>query len=725
MIRIEGSKGVALLLALAVVAGVLVAGISLPAVGGVGVGIVTASNDLDVKPEDLQEPPLSEKSVVLDADGHQIAQFYEQYREIVPLDRVAAVMKTAIISIEDYRFYQHGPIDIQGTLRALAKNVTTGGVAQGGSSITQQYVKQVMLNKARTKKEQEEALAPSYGRKLNELRYAMGLEQKYTKDQILEKYLNIAYFGAGAYGVEAAAKRFFGVSAADLSLVQAATLAGAVQKPNETDPAAGKKSRGLLLARRDVVLDRMAQLKKITPGQAAEAKAEPLGYKGTPLPGGCESSPYPYFCMYVRADILTNPVFAAFGRTRQDRDQFLKRGGLVIRTTLDPKLQAAADAAIKDRVDATDDPVASEALVEPGTGRIRAMAASRRYGTDARKKQISYNVVADRAHGGGTGFQAGSTFKVFTLLTALKQGWRVDDGLDSPAGYTAPGYSSFTDCKGRNVGDPAHTVANDEGSGGFKTLKTGTWQSVNTFFLKLEQKVGLCDVVRTAESLGVKRADGGPLQQYETFTLGVNEMDPVTVATAYAAIAARGSYCPPQAVSAITDRNGKTTRYQPKCRQALDPEVADAAADVMRGVFGPQGTMSAVGGIGRDAAGKTGTSDDYSTAWFAGFTPDLAGAVSLGDPRGASTHRLSGVTIGGRYYSVVFGADISGRIWKKTMISALKGVPKSSFPPIDSARFGGCGDRCAPRDDVPPVDNGWDPGFGPGPDRTFGGPPPM
>ncbi|MFC7645407.1 penicillin-binding transpeptidase domain-containing protein [Streptosporangium lutulentum] len=295
-------------------------------------------------------------------------------------------------------------------------------------------------------------------------------------------------------------------------------------------------------------------------------------------------------------------------------------------------MQAAADKAIKDRVFTTDNPVAAEALVEPGTGEIKALAASRKYGTDKKKNEISYNLLANVAHGGGIGFQAGSTFKVFTLLTALDQGMKINDGLQAPAGYTAPGYASFKNCKGGNIGDPTHTVTNDEGSGGFKTLQTGTWQSVNTFFLALEQRVGLCDVVTTAKSLGIKRADGQALQEYETFTLGINEMDPVTVATAYAAIGARGEYCPPQAITAITDRDGKTTSYEPQCRQALDPEVADAAADILSGVF-TKGTMSAVGGIGRPAAGKTGTSDDSSTAWFAGFTRTSPARSASATPR--------------------------------------------------------------------------------------------
>ncbi|WP_231509570.1 transglycosylase domain-containing protein [Streptosporangium roseum] len=677
----------------AVAAGLLASGLALPAVGGAGAVVVTASDELNIRPVDLKEPPLAEKTTVLDARGNQIAQFWDVYREVVPLSQVADVMKTAIISIEDYRFYEHGAIDLEGTMRALAKNLASGGVSQGGSSITQQYVKQVLLTTAVTKKEQEKALEASYARKLNELRYAMAVEQKYSKDQILEKYLNIAFFGARANGVEAAAKRFFGVPAAKLTLSQAATLAAAVQSPNSTNPDAGKKAQRLLLERRNLVLDRMAELKKITSEEAAKAKKEKLGYKGTPLPGGCEASPYPYFCFYVRNEISGNP---AFGKTEKARLQFLNRGGLTIRTTLDPKMQLAADAAIRKRVYASDNPMASQALVQPGTGAIKAMAASRKYGTDKRRNEMSYNVVADAAHGGGTGFQAGSTFKTFTLITALKKGMKINDGITTSAGYRAPSYAAFKNCKGGSVGAPEHTVTNDEGSPGFKTLQTGTWGSVNTFFVALEQRVGLCDTVQTAKSLGIKRADGQELQEVETFTLGVNEMDPVTVANAYAAIGARGKYCAPMAITQITNRDGKVKNYAPQCRQALDPAVADATAAILSGVF-TKGTMRGVGGIGRDAAGKTGTTDGYATAWFAGFTPDLAGAVSIGDPRGSTDHKLTGVTIGGVGYSIVAGASLPGPIWKDTMMAALRGVRATPFHPVDSARFGGCGQGCAPK----------------------------
>ncbi|MFC6679850.1 transglycosylase domain-containing protein [Nonomuraea ferruginea] len=670
----------------------LTAAIALPAVGGAGAMFVNTAEELNLKAMTLKEPPLAEKTTLLDAKGDEIGQFYEEYREVVKLDEISEVMKTAIIAIEDFRFYEHGAIDIEGTLRALAKNLTSGGIAQGGSSITQQYVKQVLLNSAVTDEEKAKALEASYARKLNELRYAMGVEEKYTKDEILEKYLNIAYFGASANGVEAAAKRFFGVSAKDLDLVQAATLAGAVQDPNRTDPNLGRQQRTRLLERRNVVLNRMHELGKITDEELEKAKAKKLGYKGTPLPGGCGASPYPYYCMYVRAEILNNPVF---GKTKKERTQLLNRGGLTIKTTLDPKMQRAAERAIKKWVHASDNPVASEALVEPGTGEIKAMAASRTYGRSKKRNEMSYNVVADAAHGGGVGFQAGSTFKTFTLLAGLKEGMKVNDGFSVGAGYRASGYSTFKNCKGENIGDPSHTVTNDEGSGGFKTLQTGTWQSVNTFFMKLEEEVGLCDTIKTAKSLGIKRSDGLPLQEYSTFTLGINEMDPVTVANAYAAIGARGKYCEPMVVTEITDRDGKVKKYEPKCKQVMDPEVADAAANILEGVF-TKGTMRGVGGIGRPAAGKTGTTDAQATAWFAGFTPDLAGAVSIGDPRGSQKYKLNNVTIGGRYYGSVFGASIPGPIWRDTMLAALKGTKATDFHPLDTARFGGCGSSCAP-----------------------------
>jgi membrane peptidoglycan carboxypeptidase len=685
---------IARLIAAGAVAGVLTAAIALPAVGGAGISAKSAMTGINLKPEDLAEPPLPERTELMDANGKKIAQFFYENRESVSLDKVAPIMRTALISIEDFRFYQHGPIDVEGTARALVKNLTQGGVTQGGSSITQQYVKQVLLNSAETKEEQAAAIEASVGRKLNELRYAMAVEKKYSKDQILEKYLNIAYFGAGAHGIQAAAKRFFGKPASELNLVEAATLAGAVQNPNRTDPNVSKASRELLKARRNVVLDRMAELGKITPQEAAEAKAKKLVFKDTKVTGGCEESKYPYFCLYVQNEILNDEDF---GKTPKERLKLLQRGGLTIKTTIDPKMQKAAEKAIKEYVSTKDKPVASQAMVVPGTGEIKAMAASRKFGGSKKKNEMSYNVVADAKHGGGGGFQQGSTAKAYTLATALEEGLKYGDGYPAPAGFTASGYGAFKNCDGKRVGDPTHEVRNSsEGGGGFKTLQTGTWGSVNTFFMRLEERVTLCKVVKLAKRIGLKRADGTKLREFETFTLGINEVDPVTVASTYAVFASRGQYCKPLAITEIKDRNGKATQYKPKCSKVMEEEVADAVSGILSGVF-TKGTMREVGGIGRDAAGKTGTTDGYTAAWFAGYTPNLASAVSLGDPRGAFTHNLIGVTIGGRYYSYVYGASISGRIWKQAMMGALKGVEPTEFAPVNHDRFGGCSDNCAPK----------------------------
>ncbi|GGO02523.1 hypothetical protein GCM10010116_04860 [Microbispora rosea subsp. aerata] len=668
--------------------GTLVAGLAMPIVGGAGLAARKAASTLTDLPAPLREEPLPEVTRLLDRNGRQIAQFYYQNRKSVPLSAVAPVMRQAIVAIEDARFYQHGGLDIRGTLRAFITNTRAGGIRQGGSSISQQLVKNIMLNQAESPDERAQALVRSFRRKFDELRYALALERKYTKDQILERYLNIAYFGAGAFGVQAAAKRFFGVDAADLTLTQAATLAGAVRTPYDTDPSLGEEHRDRLRARRDLVLGRMADLGMIGEDVARAAAAEPLGLHLRPEPGGCAGSAYPFFCVYVEREVLTNP---AFGHTRADRERRLQRGGLTIWTTIDPVAQRAAERAIAARVKPRDNQVASETMIEPGTGRIRAMAVSKRYGRNPHNRDLgpatTYNLAADSAHGGGLGLQAGSTFKVFTLATALKEGMRFGDGFLIPGAYV-PSYG-YRDCSGKAVNDPRTVIRNagGEGRGGPYSLEMGTWQSVNIFYMRLEREVGLCDVVRTAKSLGIKRADGTPLREVPTFTLGANEMDPTTVAAAYATFAARGRYCRPLAITAIVERDGTRTEIPPACQTALEPEVADAVSHVLTGVF-TKGTMRGQS-IGRPAAGKTGTNNGYTSAWFAGYTPSLAAAVSVGDIRGSYRYPLTGVTIGGRYYGAVQGASLPGPIWVDSMRAALRGTPAYDFVPPNMARFGG------------------------------------
>ncbi|MDR8409572.1 penicillin-binding protein [Nonomuraea sp. 3-1Str] len=668
--------------------GVLAASLVAPAVSGAGLAAKSVAHTFVDLPPAPREEPLSQVTRLLDRNGKPFAQFYQANRRAVPLSRVAPVMRQAIVAIEDARFYEHGGLDVRGTLRALLTNTQAGGIRQGGSSLTQQLVKNILVESARTDDERDRARAPNLSRKITELRLALAMEQKYSKDQILERYLNIAYFGAGAHGVEAAARRFFSTTAADLTLTQAATLAGAVRMPYSTDPSIGAAQRARLKERRDLVLDRMAELHMVDARAAAAAKATPLDIQLRPEPGGCAQSAYPFYCLYVQRELLTN---VAFGATAAERRSRLATGGLVIRTALDPVAQRAAERAIRARVSPRDTEVAAEAMVEPGTGRIRAMAASKDFGRNPGDRKngsrTTFNLVADMAHGGGMGLQAGSTFKAFTLATALQQGWRFDQGYETP-GVLVPS-QGYRDCRGRPVNAPGVRVhnASGEGEGGPYSLSTGTWKSVNIFYMMLERKVGLCNVVRTAKALGITRADGRPLREVPTFTLGVNEMDPVTVAAAFAAFAARGRYCRPQAIVEIAGRDGRSTRVRPTCEQALDRKVADAVNHVLQGVF-DKGTMTGQG-IGRPAAGKTGTNNGYTSAWFAGYTPDLAAAVSVGDIRGSYRFPLQNVEIGGQYYGSVQGASLPGPIWVDSMESALRDTPPGDFHGPDMSRFGG------------------------------------
>ncbi|WP_329242305.1 transglycosylase domain-containing protein [Actinoallomurus sp. NBC_01490] len=666
-----------------VVAGVLAALIAFSTLGMLGVSARDGADWFQSVPADIRTPPVPQRSVILAADGSKIATFYYENRVDVPLDKVAPVMRKAILAIEDNRFYEHGGLDVKGTLRALVSNVAAGEVTQGGSGITQQYVKNLLVETATSEEQRNEARATTPARKLRELRLAVAMEKRYTKDQILERYLNIAYFGDGAYGIEAAARHYFGRSAATLTLSQAALLAGVVRYPYAYDPTVHPKTA---VERRDTVLARMAQLHWASKADVSAAESTPLNLDVTSTPNGCVESSAPFFCDYVQREILTNPIF---GATADARKLLLQRGGLTIHTTLDWKMQRAAQRAVDHYVPQKNSShkASAEVLVEPGTGAVKAMAVDRALGPSEKVGKTWVNFAADGDHGTSLGMQAGSTFKVFTLAAALDQGMAFGHRLYAPERYAPTG---LRDCDGKYAGSSTALSNAADGEGGRSfSLVTGTWNSVNTFFLNLEKQVGLCDTVKMAERLGMRRADGKPLEQVASFTLGANTVSPLRLAAAYAAFAARGRYCEPVVLSKITDRNGHELKVpDAKCRQAIRKGVADGVNHILRGVL-TQGTAAGMG-IGRPAAGKTGTVDDYSSAWFAGYTPDLASAVWVGDPRGGYAHPLRNVCLAGRCYGEVFGSDIPAPIWRQTMLGALKGVPAHNFhsPPSEYYREG-------------------------------------
>ena len=666
----------ALFLGISVLAGVLVAGLTLPVIGGLGIVARDSADGFESLPAELEIPPLPERSRILAADGSLIATFFYENRVSVPLSDVAPVMRKAVIAIEDSRFYQHGGIDLRGTLRAFINN-QSGEDVQGGSTLTQQYVKQVLLEKADAIEDPEqrtiamrEATEQSYSRKLRELRYAVAIEEKYTKSQILERYLNIAYFGAGAYGVEAAARRYFRTSARELTLEQAALLAGIVQQPTAFDPTRNPERA---LARRNVVLNRMQETGLATPEQVAAATATPLELREQKrLGNGCNDSKVAFFCDFVLKTILNNEVF---GATKDDRVKLLLRGGLTITTTLDRKMQQAAQDAVAAYVDPRDKVASALVSVQPGTGQIRAMAVSRGYGDG--KGEIKFNPATDRAYGGSSGFQAGSTFKPFVAAAALEKGYPFSYPIYAP--YQAD-IGPVQGCNGETLTDEWKPFNETTSENGTYTLQTGIEGSINTYFAQLEERVGVCRPWEIATALGMNRADGDPLAgPYKSFTLGVDEVSPLSMAEAYASFAARGLHCDSIAILEVTDPSGERLAVpDAACQQAIEPDIADGINELLQGVV-ERGTGRRAA-IGRPAAGKTGTTNRRVSVWFVGYTPELSTAVWAGNPSPpAAGYPLQNRVIGGRYYGDVCGGCLPGPIWAQMMRTALADTPVSSF----------------------------------------------
>lgn len=663
---------VAKFVGVSLLAGIVMAGLALPAAGALGLSAKGSATEFDDLPGDLKQPPLSQASHILDANGGLIATVYSRDRTVVPLSQVNPQMQKAIVAIEDSRFWQHGPIDPKGILRAMTTNAQDGGVAQGASTLTQQYVKNVFIEEAGDDPNAvAEATRQTLGRKIQELKYAIQIEKDLGKKKILENYLNITFFGEQAYGVQAAAQRYFSTNAADLSLDQSALLAGLVQSPSGYDPLENPKAA---LDRRNTVLMRMAQLGDITQAQASAAQAKPLGLKPSTPKNGCITAVRGagFFCDYVRETFLNNPIY---GKTAQDRAKLWNTGGLTIKTTLDPKAQDAVEASITRHVYKTDPVATAVTLVQPGTGKVVAMGQSRPYGFGTDETQINYSV--DQSMGGGIGFQSGSTFKPITAAAAIDNG--TDPNLVLPAPYSMPYPTPVSTCGSPWTGSAK--VQNESHSEvGPMNMKKAMALSVNTYFVQLISNIGVCPVVQMAQKMGVHPATGTPLQQVPSITLGTQDVTPLTMAAAYATFANHGVYCAPVAIEAITDTKGKALPVPPaSCSQAMSVNTANTLNTLLKGVV-EDGTGTLAGLKDRDSAGKTGTTDGLHNAWFVGYTSDMAGAVWVGDP----TQRLEmyRVTIGGVYHAQVFGADTPGPIWRDAMSGALLGTVSPPLPTV-------------------------------------------
>ena len=665
-------------LTLSGVGGVLSAGFATPFVG-VTAALTKASAELfEELPSDFNVQQPSQISTLLAADGSEIAQFYAENRIVVPLSEISVNMQNAIVAVEDQRFYQHQGVDPTGMVRALVSN-NSGGSRQGASTLTQQYVRNTLIEtglKNDDHKIIKDATESTVARKLREMKFALSLEQKYSKQQILEGYLNIAAFSPSTYGVEASSLHYFNKHAKDLTVAEAALLAGTTNAPSAYDPESQPE---LAKNRRDWVLSKMLEEKFITQEQYDEAVSSEIQLDVQEAPAGCGAAGnYAYFCTYVVNEILGSENF---GPDVASRRQLLTRGGLKITTTLDRARQNAADGIIQANTPIGDSDGANSTIVsvEPGTGRIQALAQNTNY----EDSQLVF--AADAKHGGvelpdgNVGFQPGSTFKALILAEWLKTGHTAGQTVNASAPRTYPPNTFNIPCA-PELAAGSWTVNNVAGTNaGNMSVRDATKQSINVGFTEMLRQLDVCDVTQFAASIGVSKADGSQLDPDPSLALGAKPVPPLSMANAYATFASGGKYCKPVAIDSILDASG-TSMAVPSadCTQAMDQNVADQTAITLQATSEPNGTAKDAG-IGRAIAGKTGNTDEAENAWFVGFTPQLSTAVWIGDAK-ESNKSLAGRTIGGKYFERMYGSDLAVPMWRDYMSQALANEPAVQIP---------------------------------------------
>jgi penicillin-binding protein 1A len=577
-----------------------------------------------------------ESTRVFAADGTLITTLHaEQDREHVGLDDISPSLRNAVLAVEDARFFNHKGVDLRAVARAFRANTEAGTVKEGGSTITQQYVKNVLLDPKRT-----------VHRKVREAVLAFELERRLTKESILEGYLNRIYFGNGAYGVQKAAQLYFGKTASVLSLAESALLAGLIRAPESYDPF-GQPAAAL--ARRKVVLERMAATGFAGADEVGAAEAAPLEVVARPA---LERYPAPYFVERVKRFVLDDP---RFGDTPDERRRLLFEGGLQIRTTVDLNVQQKADEAVSAVLThPAADPSAAVVVLDPKTGFVRAEVGGRDFfGADPEAK-------FDLATQGRR--QSGSSFKPFVLAAALAQGIPVDRFFDAPAQLTVP----------MPDGQPPWVVRNYEGEGGGQeTLLDATVHSVNTVYAQLIQLVGPKAAVELAREVGI----ASPLRPFPSAVLGTNEVTVLDMASAYSSFAADGMHSEPVFVTEIDRADGSVLYRRPATRRrVIDPEIARTVGSVLQQVVQRGTGMNAALGD-RPAAGKTGTAEEWRDAWFVGYTPDLVTAVWVGFPE--EQRSMVPPTTPLR----VVGGSWPAEVWQRVMEAALAGVPPAAAAP--------------------------------------------
>lgn len=691
------------MLAIAGIGGVLLALLSLPAVTASSAIAQDGVDLFESYPSELDVAPLNESSRIEASDGSLLAMFYTENRIMVPLEEISPYMQHAVISVEDRRFYEHNGVDPMGMLRAFISN-SAGGDTQGGSTLTQQYVKNALLMDAVQRGDREAAAAATeqtYARKLREAKLAISLEQKWTKDEVLNAYLNVAQFGPSQYGVETGSQHYFSKPAKDLNPGEAALLAGITNGPNQYDPVAHPEAGQ---KRRNEVLGTMLRDGYITQEEYDTYTAQPVAdmLKIRNITAGCaDAGGSGFFCDYATRYLLNDP---AFGETPEDRQKLLYGGGLTIRTTLDPAKQKVAEDILERRVPAKSASGFGHSIVtvEPGTGRILTMAENRTFNPyqNAQRGEtaINYNVPANM--GGGNGFPVGSTFKPFVLTEWLKQGRTIYDKLPTkretigvfPASCLPSG--AWRENPGYDPDNAVSVRLQPQ-----ETALNGTKFSVNTVYAQMARQLDLCSIADTARDLGAIPASFDPYDQktwdmpaedmYSTslapaaLVLGEVNISALDMAAAYATFAASGKYCRPTPIESVTDRNGKPLDIvKNNCRQALDPEIADTVAWVLQqDLEDPRATGKGRTIPGQVAGGKTGTSGSQFHTWYVGFTKYQSTAVWFGHPGGDV--RPGGFDVDGMPLrrGKVWGNTVSLPTWQEYMTATHQGLPRKAFPP--------------------------------------------
>jgi len=680
---------------LVTVGGAAGAALALPAVLKAHIVTDSAISSILEVPFDLERGELAEASSVYWADGSLMSTFFAQNRVVVPLEDISEHMINAVIAIEDERFFEHTGVDIRAIIRAASNNLQ-GGNLQGASTITQQYVKNRLIDAAYHDGDPFGVITArnsSLARKAREAALAIELEQVLTKYEILEGYLNLAQFGRNnIFGVETAAQFFFSTSAADLTPVQAATIAGITNAPSRFDPLANPTASE---HRRNLVLFNMYRLGFIDTDEWNEARTTPIQQtlNVTPVQHGCQAAgDAAFFCDYVISVIRTSPEF---GATEADRLDLLNRGGLRIMTTLDPAIQAAAAQQVNSHVPGQNTANLDAALVtvEPGTGRILAMAQNATF--DARPAPAPGATAINFAAGpdtGSRGFQPGSTLKPFVMAEWLRLPQNnLRTPIDARSISRIPQTNWSARCTPGFHGAEPWWPGNAVGQR-FGTVSpfTAMYHSINTAFARMSLEIDLCDLRDTMWMAGFRPSvsqhpdtAGMPLSNPQpddirigpSMILGDQNTTPLQLAAAFATFASGGVYCDPIAITQVLDRFGNPMQIpSANCiDNAMRWDIADQVSyTLQRSMEAGTGRVARLSG-GRDAGGKTGTTNNSSHTWFIGYTAQMSTAAWVGNHTGNVTHR--NINFNGRRMSWLFGSTLAAPMWRDFMNQAHEGLP--------------------------------------------------